>query len=56
MLNFGVFRILQCTEVGVDDLPEAVLDGVTSPGQAMQPRRSSCFGQTCSKFVGVLEY
>ena len=44
------------TKVGVEDLPEAVLDGVTSPGQAMQPRRSSCFGQTCSTFVEVLGY
>ena len=48
--------VFHATEAGVEDLPEAVLDGVTSPGQAMQPRRSSCLGQTCSTFVEVLEY
>ena len=29
-------------EVGIADLPEAVWDGVTSPGRAMQPRHASC--------------
>ena len=48
--------VFHTTEAGVEDLPETVLDGVTSPGQAMQPRRSSCLGQTCSTFVEVLEY
>ena len=54
--NTLMSRAFHATKVGVEDLPETVLDGVTSPGQAMQPRRSSCFGQTCSTFVEVLEY
>ena len=54
--NMLMSMAFHATKVGVEDLPEAVLDGVTSPGQAMQPRCSSCFGQTCSTFVEVLEY
>ena len=53
--NTVMSMVFHTTAAGVEDLPEVVLDGVTSPGQAMQPRRSSCFGQNSSAFVEVLE-
>ena len=37
--------VFSAIEVGFADLPDAVWDGVTSPGRAMQPRHASCLDQ-----------
>ena len=34
-------------KVGLEDLPEAVWDGVTSPGRAMQPRHAGFWSNLC---------